>query len=216
MSRTIVTSALGLLAAGALLVVNGTYASWNDSATVGGNRVGASSLQLSVTSPGTEQFNIVDLLPGGAATFESFITSRDREAVPQADLTLRIDRLVDTEDGCTTSSEAAVDDCATNQVGDFSSTGYVVVDTSLPTTDPAACDQTVHPRTSVLPNGVRTLEELSDFGSLNLLRDGPLKPGEGICVAMAIGLAPSAGNAVQGDSVSFDARFDLSQHVSSL
>jgi hypothetical protein len=221
MRRRVVTTALGVAAAGALLVGNGTFASWTDSPIVVGNQVGSSKLELTLTKPGSQQFDMINLLPGGSSDFESFVTSRDSEAVPLADLALRVQALLDTEDVCTASSEAGEDDCETNSVGDFSDTAYVVVDTSLPTTDPAACDSALHPRESALPSGVRTLRELSDFGSLNLLRDGPdagalpdwLKPGEGICVALAIRLPSSAGNALQGDSVSFDARFDLSQHA---
>jgi hypothetical protein len=221
MRRRVITTAIGVAAAGALLVGNGTFAAWTDSPIDVGNRVGSSKLELTLTRPGTQPVDITNLLPGGTAAFQSFVTSRDREAVPLADLALRIQDLVDAGDVCTTSSEAEADDCESGPAGDFSGTAYVTVSTSLPTTDPAACESALHPRASVLPDGIGTLRDLADFGALNLLRDGAdadslpdwLTPGEGICVVLAIGLPASAGNALQGDSVSFDARFELSQHA---
>lgn len=209
----VITGSLGVLAAASLLVGNGTFASWSDSYTDGPNTVGASMLKLNIDQSGVQEFDKINLIPGGQGDYEFVVASRDGAAVPLADLTLAIENLVDTEDGCSnTSSEAAVDDCATPGPGDFSGETRVTVNVSQPTDNPAtACSD---PRGNKLPAGVKTLKQLADHGVMSLLPAGTsLAPGQGICVGMALGLPVDATNAVQGDSASFEVKFNLTQHI---
>lgn len=215
----LITGSIGVAAAAALLVGNGTFAAWSDSYSSGPSTLGASTLQLNVGHSDSQRIDNLEMYPGSTAEFEFLVVSRDDGSVPAADLKLKLEKIFDREDGCTTASEAVedgVDNPCTDTAadGDFARhTSVRVVTSQRIAADDLddACNQTLHPRADVSPANSTLRQLFNASAPMNLLRDGPLAPGEGICVAMAVSLPATAPNAVQGDSASFNAKFDLTQ-----
>lgn len=237
MNKKILTSAAGIVAAAAV-VGGATFAQWSDNWTEStANVVGADQLALSVTDPNpAQEFDKINMYPGGQADYEFFVTSRDGDAVPKADLTLTLIDLQGEEDGCTNTNGELDDDadCAStgidavgqNTFGEFDDDSFVVVNTTVnpltaaeiaaidPTaTSICALNQTESPVTSRVVSGT-SLRDLFNGGTLDLLSAGTtMGPDDSVCVRMAVGLDDSVDNASQGDSASFKVRFDLTQVI---
>ncbi|MGH8965648.1 MAG: hypothetical protein ACRDXB_10020 [Actinomycetes bacterium] len=203
----------------ALAVATGgsTFALWGDWDTLSGSNAGADELSLILSEPNSQNFDDIHLAPGVGSDFEFVVASRQGETVPTADLRMFLDNLDGNEDGCTsTSSEIAVDgDCNdTATDGEFDDQARIIVNASQPTTDPNACDSSLHPRGS--RQGPISLRSLYDNRGtpVNLLDPGVyLGPDQYLCVAMGINMPASANNASQGDSASFDLTFLLDQVI---
>jgi hypothetical protein len=229
MNKKILTSALGLVAA-AGLAGGSTFAGWSDNFTEDSNTVGAGEIVLNVAdgAPVTQEFDRLNLIPGGQADSEYVVTSMSSNASgPDASslaahLTLTLENLLGTEDGCSNTNGEEDDDpdCVTpgtdgagdNIYGDFDDDARVVINVTAPGTVADACDRPAGGLGGVW-NGVVTLRQLATMGPVDLLKGDTLAQGEGICVRMAIALPSTVDNASQGDSADFDVRFDLTQDV---
>jgi predicted ribosomally synthesized peptide with SipW-like signal peptide len=217
MKNKLVKASLAGVAAIAIAAGGSTYAAWSDFDTITGNHVGADKLSLKIGQANTQSLDNLKLAPGGQSDYEWVVASREGETVPAAALTLSLTNLVGTEDGCTsTSSELAADpDCGVlSSGGEFTKEALVNVLVSKPTTDLAhACD---------LPRGSRLvrvpMNQVAAGAPIDLLgKDSTGAPitlakGEGICTVVTVTLPKdTATNASQGDSATFDLRFDLTQ-----
>lgn len=199
--------ALGLVAGGT------TFAAWSDFTTYD-NSAGAEYLTLDVNNDRTQGFSQEMMAPGLNREFEFVVASREGQVVPNAALTLKLENLVGSEDGCQGNSEGIADAGACEDdttSGQYADEVRINVNVSKPTTDLAnACSSSMYPRGGkVTPMSLRQLETK---GITNLLPAGVnLKPGEGICIGMGLELPTSATNASQGDSATWDFRYDLTQ-----
>ena len=230
MNKKILASAFGVVAA-ASLASGATFAGWSDNFTEDTNTVGAGEIILDVDdiNSSTQEFDRLNLIPGGQADSEYLITSMQSNATEPsstpvtADLTLTLQNLVGTEDGCSNTNGEQDDDvdCVApgtdadgddNLFGDFDDDARVVINVTAPGTAADACDRPAGGLGGVW-NGVVTLRQLASMGPVDLLKGGTLGQGQGICVRMAIALPASVDNASQGDSSDFDVRFDLTQNV---
>src|SRR3546814_732480 len=209
----------------ALTMIGGaTFAAWSDFAEVKGNESGAGVLTLDVSAAdGAPTFTLDDMVPGKLKEETMFLVNRDDDAVPLANLRLSFSNVNENENGCSSNSEAAAEngttsaaldaDCALAlDLGEFGSQAQgqilktapgaakTAADCSLGTGGPAF--GSVSPGTS----GKTFAQILA--GDYDM---GSLAPGQGICVRMNVSLPIGATDASQGDSVSYDLRFDLSQ-----
>ena len=220
MNKKILGSVAALVAVLAL-VAGGTFAAWSDF-DVYDNSAGAEHLTLDVSNAVTQGFVQTAMAPGVNREFDFVVASRDGQVVPNAALTLALQNLVGTEDGCQGNSETLDDAglCATPgsgaSLGEYIEDARISINASSPTTDIAnACNSGLHPRGS--RQGSISLEQLFNNTAttpVNLLTAGEtLQPGEGICVAMGLELPVGADNASQGDSATWDFRYDLTQIV---
>ena len=204
-------AALGLAAGGT------TFAAWSDYGVKADNQAGADKLALNLNEPGTTEFDKLNMYPGGSGDFEFIVASRQGDAVPNASLTLALVDLLSNDNACSSQTEEDVDDCEAVTEGEFDDEARIIVNASNVISNIAsvsnACDSSAYPR-----GGRQSSISIRDFFNqtgttkLNVLPAGEtLQAGEGICVALGINLPSGATNAVQGDDVDFDLRFDLAQ-----
>ena len=230
MNSKLVKASLAGAAAIALAAGGGTFASWSDFYTDSGNSVGADILSLTVNPSASKQFDDVKLAPGEARDLAFYVASRSGTTVPEAGLTMTIQNLHGTEDGCDSNSEAFAEsngaisdatvpgaqcnvDAGVLDTGQFPQQALYYVQAKK-ATDPTTCS------TSGLGTRLSNTK-LSDAADLpvNLLATGEtLAGGEGVCVLAHVFMPNDAGqygfaadNKSQGDQASFDVRFDLSQ-----
>ena len=217
------------LAAGAVagvaalaLIGGGTFALWSDFDTVEGNNLAAGTLVIDVGE--SVPLDMGELAPGENKETTLFIANRsdDTAALQNAQLSATFLNLRDIEDGCVSNSEKAEDSTCGNESGndngEFSQQAYLQLRVSSAATA-GQCGSTAP----------RAWKPLADYFAAPTSLGG-LNPGQGICVRIEAGLpsgqgsntpppgidapnAPSATNAVQGDSATFDVRFDLTQNV---
>ena len=233
MNKKLIKASVAGAAALALAAGGTTFASWSDFG-VQQSAAGAGILKLNVSSKIPGQINVkpFSLAPGQNKYQEMFLASADSENVPLGDLTATIKNLVDSEDGapsCTTNSEAIAEQSThvdahgmpTNPLNDCGSQGElsqqlkVQILASDPVADSTDCGSSSaapgYPYKTTTPSGVAN--PLASFfvpsKTFNLAED--LKPGEGVCIKIEMSLPEAADNAVQGDEVTFDWRFDLAQ-----
>lgn len=228
MNKKLAKASAAGVAAIAMAVGGSTFAAWSDFG-VESTGAGAGILKLNVSdrdgsTRGIEPFS---LAPGQNKYQEFFLASADADNVPKATLTAGIQNLKDIEDGgpgCTTNSEAVAEkpanvgpnglplnplnDCGTT--GELSDQADVQVLVSDPVASIADCPNTgiYH---SATPSTVgSTLADLAGGTTFQITND--LDAGEGVCVRMEMSMPTSADNSAQGDDVSFDWRFDLTQN----
>jgi predicted ribosomally synthesized peptide with SipW-like signal peptide len=227
MNRKLVIGAVAGVAAVALAYGGSTYSAWSDFGTIENNQVDAGHLVLDLNSTGS--INNVggrSVAPGEFHTIDFFVASADLDGVPAADLSFQIQKLKDQENGCSGNGETAVDpNCANpGNKGEFSSEGYIRVRY----TDPAPVgDITFANNSCTAPGGyVNSVgytpandNETTHYPRLAGLASsgdhalGTLTGGEGVCVRIDLGLDANATNATQGDSSTFDLRYDLKQKL---
>lgn len=206
------------------LIGGGTFALWSDFDTVEGNNLAAGTLVLDVGE--STSLDMGNLAPGENKATTLFIANRgdDTAALQDAQLSATFENLRDIEDGCVSNSEKEEDStCGSgsgNNNGEFSEEAYLQLRVS-----PAA---TAGQCASGSPKAWKKLADY--FGTSTDL--GTLDPGQGICVKIEAGLPSGEGNqspppgidaptlngatnASQGDSATFDVRFDLVQNVPS-
>ena len=211
MNHKLIKASVAGAAALALAAGGSTVAAWSD-VHVESTGAGAGNQKLNVTDrdgsgPTIQPFS---LAPGQNKFQEFYLASADAENVPDGDLTAQITNLVDTEDGgpaCTTNSENVAEGgggCGTE--GELSDEATVQILVSDPVPSAASCPNTgiYH---SASPSGTGILA--NQPGKVFDL--GQLSAGEGVCVRMEMSLPSSATNATQGDEVSWDWQFDLTQ-----
>jgi len=213
---------VGLLAGG------GTYALYHDYNNVGTNTVGAGTMELTVSPSGSADytFNNLKLTPGDLGhnyEYQFLVSSNKADSVPNGNLTMNFANLVGTEDGCHGDEADAIADggdggtCASAPgsaaapayKGQFPSNAQVTINVTAPTNDLThAC--------SLAHGSAHPVAPLSSFfdasgNGIPVTLANNVQPGYGVCVAMAIGFPDSVGNAVQGDSATFDSVFKLDQ-----
>jgi alternate signal-mediated exported protein len=221
MNKKILKGALAGTAVVALAAGGGTWASWSDFGNINGNSVGAGILKLDLSKgngSATAPLSFGKLSPGGQSQQAIFVASSNGDSVPNADLYLTLSNLQDQENGCSTNaSEQAVDPtCADagdpgelSKVLDMRVVSYAAPDALTckgwvgGSGDPGPVINNV-----VIPNGTRVL--ISDPAH-------PLQPGQGVCLTFTswwptTHVGGTDDNAAQGDSMTFDSRFDLVQH----
>ena len=242
MKKTMIGAAgAGVLALA--LAGGGTFAAWSDfyeeNASVG---AGILQLTVSSTGGAgtTESFGFGNLAPGENKIQEIFIASSDVESVPDGTLTMDLKNIVNTEangpgggasvpTNCTTNSEADAEgnnndlpddtvDCAADG-GEFGEEAYI---------------QIVHKAAASPSSCAGGSYGLGAVGVLNtvvagapITLDTTVAPGEGRCIRIELGLpdgnitppgidfagSADSTDASQGDSATFDVRFDLVQNV---
>lgn len=227
MNSKLFKASLAGVAAIAVTAGGTTFAAWSDFTTDNGNTVGADTLALDVDESQSVRFDDVKLAPGVGRDLAFYVASRDGVTVPDADLTMTIKNLVGEEDGCSSNSEATAEKgsettasdpgapCATTtgNEGQFIHQALYYVQ-ARKTDDPSTCS------TSALDS--RQLNK-----KLSLMEDVPvnllaptdvLSGGDGVCVLAHVFMPNNqsqyglvADDKSQGDSATFDIRFDLTQ-----
>ena len=229
-TKAVAGAGAGLLALS--MIGGGTFAAWSDFQTLEDNNVGADHLTLQLDAnnqDGVAEFNNLTLAPGENRETNYYVASRDGAAVPNASLTLTLQDLVGTEDGCQGNTEAPdqlsmySSSCAHgtpsfDSAGQFIQEAQFWVRSSDPVPMADSCT-TMIGRTAGLPgsnSGVFKIDAAEDQ-VINLLSSGvTIGPDEKICVNVQISLphvpnAATYNNSAQGDSAAFDLRFDLKQ-----
>jgi predicted ribosomally synthesized peptide with SipW-like signal peptide len=205
------------------LVGGGTFAHWSDTDSYD-NSAGAEHLTLDLSNDATQGFVQTAMAPGVNREFDFVVASRSGQVVPAADLRITLENLIGTENGCDGNKEEldAADggddgDCLSPgsgpAFGEYADEVRIAVNASAPTTDLAnACNSSAHPRGGRVSS--MSLRDFEALGAVDLLPAGvDLAPGEGICVAMGLSLPITATNASQGDSATWDFRYDLEQVI---
>ena len=210
MNKKLVKASVAGAAIVAIAAGGSTFAAWSDFGEES-TSAGAGQLKLNIdgregSGRGIAPFS---LAPGQNKTQEFFLASADAANVPDGVLTAKIQNLVDTEDdvsNCTTLSEEAAEGGACGSEGELSDEMTVQILASGPVPSAASCPSTgIYGSTT--PSGVGTLANKAG----TTFQLGELEAGEGVCVRMEAGLPLSATNASQGDEVTYDWRFDLTQ-----
>lgn len=208
------------------LAAGTTLAFWSDFDIITGNSVGAGKLQLVVeggNGGAQETFDFGNMAPGEGSDRTRYLASNDGDSVPDGSLSLTLQNLADQENGCETNSEAVAEGATEAQAaaGNYSNAACNAETTSggefsqqanikIEATDPTTAGNCGQAGSASLPwNEVYNGGLASAFGSSITL--GDVAPGEGRCVRMTVSLPTSANNASQGDSSTFDVRFDLAQ-----
>jgi alternate signal-mediated exported protein len=232
MNSKLVKASLAGAAAIALAAGGGTFAAWSDFGNIAGtSTAGALKLSLSdINGTSVTPITSPKLAPGENKVQDFFVASRsdDTAALQNAALSVSLADLVGIEDGCTTNSESAEDvDCSVvppvpqttppTSTGDFPQEAYIQFSIK-PATSANTC------ATGGYASSAARQGTLAHVASLGKLPIGSLNPGDGVCVRMELGLPDQAmGNAVdfawpnkadnkvQGDSATFNVRFDLEQ-----
>jgi predicted ribosomally synthesized peptide with SipW-like signal peptide len=213
-------------AAGAAVALSlaggGTFAHWSDTDSYD-NSAGAEHLTLDLSNDATQGFVQTAMAPGVNREFDFVVASRNGTVVPSASLMITLENLLGTENGCDGNKEELPaaeggddGDClspgTSNADGEYADEVRIAINASAPTTDLAnACNSSLHPRGGRVSS--MSLRDLEDLGAVDLLNGDDLGPGEGICVAMGLTLPTSATNASQGDSATWDFRYDLEQII---
>jgi predicted ribosomally synthesized peptide with SipW-like signal peptide len=227
MNKKILKAGLAGTAVVAIAAGGGTWSSWSDFHVDSGNSVGADHLSLQVNESATKKFDNVKLAPGEERDVAFYVASRDGDAVPNATLSLTLENLVPTENGCDSNSEAyaesggAISDksdaaapCNQGGPGQFAEQSLFYVQATK-MTDPTQC-------TTSTPMGSKLLNtklSAAEGVPVDLLGSGiTLGPGEGACVLAHVFMPDNASqygfaadNKSQGDQATFDVRFDLTQ-----
>jgi predicted ribosomally synthesized peptide with SipW-like signal peptide len=224
MNHKLLAGGLGALAV-AGLVGGGTFASWTDYDTITGNETEAGHLVLDTDSTGTiNNVGAQAIAPGEFRTIDFFVASADLDGVPDADLSMVFENLVEKDNGCASQSEDDLDaTCGDPGVGEgeFSQQGYV----RIRWTDPAPTSQiTFAGNSCAAPSGYVNAHGYAPannndptvyprLGSLANV-DIPLETlagDQGVCVRIDLGLDVNATDLVQTDATTFDLTFDLAQ-----
>jgi predicted ribosomally synthesized peptide with SipW-like signal peptide len=234
MNKKILKGALAGTAVVALAAGGGTWASFSDFGNINGNEVGAGILKLNLSNANgsaTTPLSFGDLYPGGQSQRAVFVASSDGQSVPDADLYMTIEHVTDNADSCSTNASEQAADSTCNAVGDLGELSRVLNMRvqSYAAPDALTCkgyvgvggDSGPLINNAVIPSARGNLR-MPPVGNQVLISSPttPLQPGDGICVVFTSywGASDDAApavpdNAAQGDSLTFDTRFDLEQHL---
>jgi hypothetical protein len=201
----------------AIAAGGGTYSAWSDFATQSAG-AGAGFLRLNLGDHQGTDTNVVQpfsLAPGQHKTQDFYLASADSGNTPDGAVTAYVDKLTSTEDTasgtCTTASEAAAEDtsnCAANG-GELAQQAHISVWKLDNVSSQAECD---HYDSSIpaLVNNVVMDAAPTSADPITVSPD--LAPGKGVCMVVEVSLPyDSATNASQGDQMSWDWHFDLTQ-----
>jgi len=239
--RRLVSGAIAAIAAVGLGVGGSTSAAFNDFSDVPGNQTAAGTLQLDLTpgASGSVAVSLGRLMPGGRSTRAVWVAANDSTSSIDGTLSLRFHDLVDTAAPCDTSRDkaravlaAGVAGCSITEttvsgVPEHGSLSRVL------TVSVSAARMLGAASCSAESDGARVALPAAGRGNLTVLaasaqplpvaeRDGArlvLGPGEGVCVAVTADWpgdgtrspATPADNAAQGDSLTVQLSFDLTQ-----
>jgi predicted ribosomally synthesized peptide with SipW-like signal peptide len=223
MNKKILKGALAGTAVVALAAGGGTYASWSDFTQTGPDHAGAGHLILNVHD-GDQTAESMTLAPGMQQSLDFYIASNDGHSVPNGKLWVTLKDLVNTEDGCTSNSEAVAEGnpeltpfdpniaCGSNALdnnnGEFGSQAKMEIIQYGPSAN-GQCSS-VAPLTGIPNKVVKNFVYLNDIvGSRYDVAD--LAPGQATCVRLLVQMPGAATNASQGDSASWNVRWDLEQ-----
>ena len=213
-----------------------TYAAFSDSADITGNSVGAGILQLQlVDGSGQLSINFAGMAPDGPTRRAIWLASSAQDSTPDANLSMTVHNVVDTKaacsvslgkalaeqrigNGCTVHNNAASGTPTSGLLSQVLTVGagyYPGVTTSTACQAAAASA----PTGTIWSGAQGSLHALPSGGSTFSIGSPALvvQPGNGVCIAISAqwpmnGSGPSdVDDAAQGDSVSFDVRFDLTQ-----
>lgn len=196
------------------LIGGGTFALWSDFEIIDGGTAQAGQLDL-IVNGGPSNFPATPIAPGERYGYTYVLGSADLDGVPSGVLTANLANLVDKENGCSGGELQADADCDTVDDGEFSDQSTVRIRWTNPINNAAvsSCNWNTNPGIYVNSNGVGDLNDGPSLSSAigQTLALGTVTSGQGVCVRVDVGLPPEATNASQGDSASFDVRFDLTQ-----
>jgi hypothetical protein len=228
------------IGAGALAVAGlanaGTFAAWSDF-NVQSETVEAGHLSLDVGTSYQVGTDPLHLAPGINSYRAFYIASNDGDSVPDGNLSVTLKNLSDAENGCENNGEADAEDPArvAHAGADALDTDGVIAGARCVTeTDgggelsqlaslqwrwteplPAATDCDAIP---VLAANYPNAAPSGAIAGLNNYTQAieKVEPGQGLCVVMSINTfdhpsRPYHMNAMQGDALDFDVRFDLVQ-----
>jgi predicted ribosomally synthesized peptide with SipW-like signal peptide len=201
------------IAVATTLIGGATFAAWSDFAEINGNESGAGILTIDVTAnDGTPTFTVDDMVPGGSGEQNIYLVNRDSDAVPLANLTMSFENVIENENGCSSNSEEVADPTCVDDAPNTGEFGAQAHHQWLRKSagSPLACGSTGYGKLNPSTHSDTLAQSLARTYDL-----GDLGPGEGVCLRMVTSLPIGADNAVQGDSVDFDVRFDLTQVTNS-
>ena len=201
------------------LIGGGTFALWSDFETFTDNEASAGKLDLVV---GNGPVNSVGkpLAPGEKYDYEYFLGSADLQGVPSAKLALAVTNVQDFENGCSGGEgKNGVDtSCADpGDGGEFSQASNMRIRWTNPIPNATAAMCKYDPALA-FPNGnqvLATAPSISTVAGSTPINLGNLTKGQGVCVRVDVALPGTADNSTQGDSATYDLKFDLTQNVGS-
>jgi predicted ribosomally synthesized peptide with SipW-like signal peptide len=218
MKKMLISSLAAIGIAG--LIGGGTFASWSDYQVQEGNDSGAGILKLVMDDYNQNgsgpMFDNLRLAPGQGKDKVIQIASSDGDSVPDANLFVTFQNLEDFENGCnSTNSEKDADPTCdlAEDTGEFQDMATIKVKTRPHDLEASKfCGSNFDDQSIGQTIYQGTIADLVDLGKIQLNQPGsPLEAGDAMCLGAEVKLPSSAGNAVQGDSVSFDFRVDLEQ-----
>jgi hypothetical protein len=240
LNRKWTAAALGILGAVGM-VGSGTFAAWSDFGYSRGHNVGADVLELDLSGRGMiAPINDLKLDPDDETVNTFIVAAREGESVNRADLFISMEDLVDTENGCDGNpaevageqNEASIDDCeiagtGAPATGDFSSQARYSVrvrETEMGPNGPVCKFVGTSPWGYIDQDPARpgiqhpvNEQRLNTIPGLRKVKLAELNTdGSAVCVEVVTGLyaynsTVEATNQIQGDSASFNLRFDLEQ-----
>jgi len=124
MNHKLIKASLAGVAAIAVAAGGSTFAAFSDFADINGNAVGAGILKMTLTPNGSNPgdnttFDNLKLAPGSYYERQVYVATNDAASTPNAKLFVDISSITGTENGCDTTSEAAVDNCAKDANGNL-------------------------------------------------------------------------------------------------
>lgn len=227
MNKKLVRGSLAGVAAIALAAGGTTFAAWSDFGYVNGNQAGAGHLVLNVDE-GALTHESMRLAPGDTSRSVNFyIASNDGDSVPNGQLYITMQNLLNHEDGCTAKSEAVTEgidptkpgfnkntSCGSiadgNNNGELGSQAKMEIYQYGPSENKQCSNESL-PSSHVLDGANYHIVNAYNNVKIPVVE---LAPGQGTCV-MATVLLPNQpdNNKVQGDSMTWDFRFDLEQVI---
>ncbi|MCU1691021.1 MAG: hypothetical protein JWM64_112 [Frankiales bacterium] len=229
MNKKILSSVLTIGAVSAVVAGGGTWASWSDYDTNVGNTTGAGVLKIALGTT-TPLFNDVKMAPGGSGEKIVEVVSNAGDSTPAGTLKVSLSNLTNREDGCSSRTETDLGGCAYSDTsGDFANEAKVTIKAwrQLPNLlgGQASCTSVANVAADLVGTAVvdTTLAAAPALNAVSLPLPGsvvPLRlanviaPGDKVCVSTTVNLPQGATNESQGDSSSFDVRFDLLQATS--
>jgi len=236
MNSKLVKASLAGAAAIALAAGGGTFAAWSDFANTGTNTAQAGILKLDQPFLSNSSIPTLGLAPGIGKDQYTYLASSDGQSVPDGNLFISLQNLVNAPDVCNTNSETTVDNssidpaknCSTG-AGDLGNEALVRIEAYPPPADAP------FPATQPCRDGTQSVTTIfaGTLGSaatnaFQHLKVATLSRGEPICVHTMVELlrnaapapapntfagtaVPAATDATQGDTATWTMRYDLEQ-----
>jgi Camelysin metallo-endopeptidase len=185
---------------------SGTFAELTDSTTKNVS-AGASTLSLWVGHDASVSAQAGHLAPGDSVVLPYYVKNAGSTNVA-ANLGVQLTNLVNKENGCSSASEKTADsscDGTDQNSGDFGSVAVYKVGVA------SASEQDCPAATTANAVGFLPFTSANDLGIRPEDTHIKLAANVGVCVLLQVSLPESATDAVQGDSMSFDATLTLKQ-----